>query len=191
MSSFCPLCRKNKLEEALFCEQCSKKIQADYEVDIPKSTQHTGTSEKTDDVPPKPAVVPETKPKIDRKKLLIGASLVVLLVIGGFFLFNNADGRQSAQAEQVAWETAVSGNTIAHFLAFIEAHPRSEKTDLARENILRLRQSEAEKWETLRRTNNISELRNFLEQFPESSIEPLVRNRIDSLTWAATERGNP
>lgn len=36
MSNICPLCGNSRLENALFCEDCSKKIQSDYEVYIPE-----------------------------------------------------------------------------------------------------------------------------------------------------------
>ncbi|MEA4916116.1 hypothetical protein SDC9_88263 [bioreactor metagenome] len=36
MSQFCPLCGKTKPEEALFCDDCTRKIHNEYEVDIPK-----------------------------------------------------------------------------------------------------------------------------------------------------------
>ena len=35
MSSLCPLCGKNKSEEALFCDECEKKIRNEYEVKMP------------------------------------------------------------------------------------------------------------------------------------------------------------
>lgn len=35
MLTFCPLCGKNKSEEALFCDDCTKKIRNEYEVEVP------------------------------------------------------------------------------------------------------------------------------------------------------------
>lgn len=37
MSQLCPLCGKNKIEEALFCDECTKKIRLDYEVELPEN----------------------------------------------------------------------------------------------------------------------------------------------------------
>jgi len=37
MSRQCPLCGESKPEEALFCENCEKKIRMDYEIDLPVS----------------------------------------------------------------------------------------------------------------------------------------------------------
>ena len=34
MSQKCPLCEKNKPKESLFCEDCSKKISSDFEINI-------------------------------------------------------------------------------------------------------------------------------------------------------------
>ena len=36
MSQSCPLCGKTKSEEALFCDDCTKKIHTEYEVNIPE-----------------------------------------------------------------------------------------------------------------------------------------------------------
>ena len=48
MSSLCPLCGKNKQTDALFCEQCSKKIRADYEINVPEKLQQNVVSEITE-----------------------------------------------------------------------------------------------------------------------------------------------
>lgn len=40
MSLFCPLCGKNKSKEALFCDECTKKIKSDYEIDVPEGYQN-------------------------------------------------------------------------------------------------------------------------------------------------------
>ncbi len=37
MSQLCPLCGKNKIKEALFCDECSKKIRTEYEVELPEN----------------------------------------------------------------------------------------------------------------------------------------------------------
>ena len=37
MSQQCPLCGKNKIDAALFCEECTKKIRSDYEVELPEN----------------------------------------------------------------------------------------------------------------------------------------------------------
>jgi len=37
MSQRCPLCGKNKIEEALFCDECTKKIRSSYEVELPEN----------------------------------------------------------------------------------------------------------------------------------------------------------
>lgn len=39
MSLQCPLCGKYKPEEALFCDDCTKKIRTDYEIDLPESRE--------------------------------------------------------------------------------------------------------------------------------------------------------
>ena len=37
MSDKCPLCRNSRLEDSIFCADCTKKVQSDYEVMLPKS----------------------------------------------------------------------------------------------------------------------------------------------------------
>ena len=37
MSQLCPLCGKDKIGEALFCDECTKKIRSDYEVELPEN----------------------------------------------------------------------------------------------------------------------------------------------------------
>jgi uncharacterized membrane protein YvbJ len=183
MSSICPLCGKNKPDEALFCEQCSKKIRADYEVDVPQISQNDGVSETKIETHPKPAPTSEVKPKSKntRIKSLLSLSLAILILVIGFFTFKHT--AYNSNASETDWEIAVQGNTIAHYVAFIEAHPRSEKTDSARENILKIRQQENEKWNSLRKSDNIAELQDFLKTDPGSVIAPLIINRIDSLKW--------
>lgn len=51
MSHHCPLCGKEKKEEALFCDACSNKLRAEYEVVLPESLQpHPtgGTNRRSD-----------------------------------------------------------------------------------------------------------------------------------------------
>ncbi|MDR0333355.1 MAG: hypothetical protein LBI15_07795 [Dysgonamonadaceae bacterium] len=183
MSSICPLCGKNKSNEALFCEQCSKKIRVDYEVDVPQIPKNDGTPEEKIETQPEPMSIPEAKPKPKniQIKTLLYSFLAIIVLVGGFFIFKHTT--HNSNAPETDWEIAVQENTIAHYLAFIEAHPRSEKTDLARENILKIRQLENEKWNRLRQSDNITELQDFLQTNPESVIVPLVINRIDSLKW--------
>ena len=39
MSQSCPLCGKTKSEKNLFCEECTRRIRRDYEVNLPASSQ--------------------------------------------------------------------------------------------------------------------------------------------------------
>ncbi len=53
MLTFCPLCGKNKSEEALFCDDCTKKIRDGYEVEVPgrmKSEHRASTKENFSEV---------------------------------------------------------------------------------------------------------------------------------------------
>ncbi|RNC64582.1 hypothetical protein [Proteiniphilum sp. X52] len=44
MSQSCPLCGKTKPEEALFCDECTRKIHTEYEVEIPKEIEEKNSS---------------------------------------------------------------------------------------------------------------------------------------------------
>ena len=126
MSSFCPLCEKKKQADALFCEQCSKKIRADYEIDMPEKLQQNVVREITEKpiktatiandfaVPKDTAneciiesvkenegehcviAVPIFGYQPKRKIILIGACVAVLLVLGGLLLFNNNHSLQQS-----------------------------------------------------------------------------------------------
>lgn len=52
MSQTCPLCGKTKSEEALFCDNCTKKIHTEYEVNIPEEIVEERIS-STEDLPVK------------------------------------------------------------------------------------------------------------------------------------------
>ena len=206
MTSLCPLCGKNKSDDALFCEQCAKKIRADYEVDMPemprtnsvpspsntmvRETIETKTFEKTEKIEePQPTPVFENPPQKKRNRLPIVIGLVALLVlVGGFLFFNNNNNTQTSRSEQADWQIATQTNTIAAFETFIEAHPFGQHTVQAIENIRMLRQQETEAWEAIRETNNIAVLQVFINQFPENPHVVQARARIELLTW---ERDNP
>lgn len=51
MSSLCPLCGNDKSEEALFCEECAKKIRNDYEVKIPERLNFAENVSSKDNFP--------------------------------------------------------------------------------------------------------------------------------------------
>ena len=212
MVSLCPLCGKNKPNNALFCEQCSKKIRADYEVDMPETartnsvptpsnTVHEKTEEKKETEKAKPFEKTETQnepqpppvfenppqKKQNRMPILIGV-IALFVLIGGFLLFNNNNNTQQSRSEQADWQIAVQTNTIAAFETFIETHPFGQNIAQAIENIRALRQQETEAWEAIRETNNIAVLQDFINRYPKNPHVVQARARIELLTW---ERSNP
>ena len=203
MTSLCPLCGKNKSDDALFCEQCSKKIQTDYEVNMPETAQQNRVcentekakiakiievAEKIEEPPPTSTPISEKPPQKKRNMLLVGICLAALLLIGGFFFFNNSNTPQSSRSEQTDWQIATQTNTVAAFETFIEMHPRGQHFAQAVENIRILRQQETEAWEAVRESNNIAVLQEFVNQFPENPHVVQAKAQIDLLTW---ERDNP
>ena len=243
MSSFCPLCGKNKSDDALFCEPCSKKIRSDYEVemsealpeirvcetieiaetaentDVPKETEvpqkmafaeeaevvevekiqnvtqvevtgdvETHTNENKNEYDSRPTSISEHPLLKNRSKLLIGIGLAVLLVIGGFLLFNNNSPQQPSRFEQTDWQRATQANTIAAFETFIETHPFGQHTKQAIENIRMLRQKETAVWEAIRETNNVAVLQEFINQHPTNPHVVQAKARIELLTWERSNR---
>ncbi|SFS40752.1 hypothetical protein SAMN05216365_10535 [Porphyromonadaceae bacterium NLAE-zl-C104] len=111
MSQSCPLCGKTKTEEALFCDDCTRKIHTEYEVDIPKEIEIGSASvaedlrvqehvedkkeagnhvksemthvDKEPDVEPESGLEPDLKSEKTgvKKKKGIGIPLLFLLVI--------------------------------------------------------------------------------------------------------------
>lgn len=197
MSQSCPLCGKTKPEEALFCDDCTKKIHTEYEVDIPKETERVNTSATEPEVGPQTEmnesetvskVEPEVEKILPKKKKQIGSPILFLLVtallVGTFFVYN-ATIRKS-NLDRSGWDAAVKENSVEGYLAYMEAHPRGIHFDEAQEGLHRLKSEEASAWERMKETDNVTELRDFLERHSGSPYAPLVETRLDSLIWIGT-----
>ena len=201
MTSLCPLCGKNKPDDALFCEQCAKKIRADYEIDVPEASQQNGVHEKTEQTetiekveksnePPStctPVFENPSQKKRNRLPIVIGV-IALFVLVGGFLFFNNNTSSQTSRLEQADWQIATQSNSIAAFQTFIETHPFGQHTAQAIENIRMLRQQETEAWEAIRETSNIAVLQEFVNRYPENPHVVQAKARIELLTW---ERNNP
>lgn len=217
MSQFCPLCGKPKPEQALFCDDCSKKIRVEYEVDMPVKEQPgdkfivPGSREsdvETGPIAEEKQVVLESQPGMDpienesgleqeisikpKKKKRVGAPLLFLLVIalltGGFFIYNTTI--RKSNLDRSGWDEAVKVNSVEGYLAYMEAHPRGAHFDEAQAGLRRLKSEEATAWERMKETDNVTQLRDFLDRHSESPYAPLVKTRLDSLIWIGTLRTN-
>lgn len=202
MSQFCPLCEKNKPEEALFCEDCSKKIKTEYEVEVPEThrkivdepvenpgiteplviipreeiTEINPTEETTDEFPSERPNRKKRKGKVFFWILLIG----ILLVVAFFFYGQNV--RQS-NLDRAHWDAAVKENTIAGYLAYMEANPHGKHYTQAEQSMMKLKSDEMAAWENMKTSDNTAELRDYLSQHPNSPYNAFIKTRLDSLTW--------
>ena len=214
MSRQCPLCGENKPEEALFCENCEKKIRTDYEVDLPESrkeedtpveenrtilsetegTAITGIIErdgekdelKADNADQAGSGYQPRKKKAGRT--FLGITLSVVLLVGAFFVYNETIRKDNL--DRSSWDAALSVNSVEGYLAYMTAHPEGVHFEEAQAKLMSLKAEEAANWEMLKTTDNISALRDFLLQHPESPYSSLVRIRLDSLTWMGALKSN-
>lgn len=213
MSLFCPLCGKNKSEEALFCDACSKKIKSDYEVDIPetyiqKATQSVSVSEKVENNPPitdekpqetveqtqetliseteslqKEEVVYEELKPKKRRKGVWVFVVIGLLLVGGFFLYGIKVRNENL--ERSGWEIATKENTVNSYLTYMEQFPNGKHYVEADSCMRLLKEEESATWENIKTSDNMTELRDFIRSNPDSYYIPLVKTRLDSLSWTA------
>ena len=176
MSRSCPLCGKNKPEEALFCDDCSRRIRADYAVDLPanasdktevaKAFEETkvgrkGANVSDSDIPP---VIQPSKKKKARTPLAILIGL--LLFSAAFWIYNETI--RKGNLERSGWETALKLNSTGGYIAYMEAFPDGAHFDEAQAGLLRLKSEEATAWGEMKASGNTAELRDFLSRHPES-----------------------
>lgn len=213
MSDKCPLCGNIRLEDSIFCADCTKKVQSDYEVVLPENIDDliepndetknetknesdydliskyettTTANDITDDVD----FVNDDYPNKSRKKskTFLRTIVVVLILIGVYFVFYEAVLEKNL--ERSAWETAIKENSVIGYLTYIEKHPSGIHFNEAQEGLMSLKRTEASVWEILKESENISELTNFISQYDNSPYLPLVEVRLDSLSWIVSLKTN-
>lgn len=186
MSLQCPLCGKHKPEEALFCEDCTKRIQADYEVNLPELIQ----TEKSEDevgsglnsANDNEDILQEfNSRKKKTAKPLLWLVLTAVLLIAAFFIYNETIRKDNL--ERSGWDMAQKTNSVAGYIGYMTSYPSGSHFEEANAMLMRLKQNEAANWEQLKTTDNVSALRDFLQQYPGSPYTSLVKMRIDSLAW--------
>jgi len=195
MSRQCPLCGKNKPEEALFCTDCEKKIRTEYEIDLPglrneKDTPLPGDQPDADDAnffddKVEPAPLPGKK---KTGKPVLWTALVAVLLVGGFFVYNETIRKD--KLDQSSWESALKVNSVEGYLAYMSSQPEGAHFEEAQAKLMIIKADQAAGWEKLKTTDNISALRDFLQQHPESPYASLAKIRLDSLSWVNTLKTN-
>lgn len=214
MSLICPLCGKYKPEDSLFCDDCSKKINTDFEINIhergelnadktvveeeaigsdDKSLHENRGAVEKKDKGISPYNYGSVESKYAKKSKRSGISLFwiligVIILIGAFLIYNKTI--HSKALEQRAWDAAVNENSVSSYLDYIESHPDGIHFDDAQAGLMKLKENEAVTWERLKASENLEELASFTRQYENSPYMPLVRMRIDSLSWMSALKLN-
>lgn len=212
MSHLCPLCGKNKPDQALFCDDCSKKIRTEYEINVPEMKKG-GESKTSDPVPvsggklrpdvpsgisrpentsgktsPENTLFTKKQPKNKVGKVALGVILVGIFLVMGFFFYGQRVRENNL--ERIKWDAAMKENTVDGYLTYITEFPKGIHYDQAQQNLLNLKSEEASAWERMRTSDNTAELRDFIRQHPESPYNSLIRTRLDSITWMGALKTN-
>lgn len=196
MSQFCPLCGKKKPEEPLFCDDCSRKMRTEYEVDIPEETSRETASPAGDlsgneETGGKRTDFPRSRSKRGENKRIAPPLLFVLVIVlltGAFFVYDETIRKNNL--DRGGWDAAVKANSTEGYLAYMQAHPRGTHFDEAQAGLRLLKAEEAEAWNRMKETGNTAELRDFLNRHPHSPYVPLVKAKLDSLVWTGTLQTN-
>ena len=217
MAQQCPLCGKDKPEKALFCSDCARKIESEYEVAIPDSQEQnepipdsplqsetTLTSEEKqtesvepakeevrEDIPISKAIEPGKKGKSlwwKIKTTFIWSVAIFVVGISGFYVYENFIVKSNM--ERIDWDISSQDNTVSGYLLYIEKHPKGNHSDEAFENLKILKSSEEAVWERIKTSDNSAELMDFMTEYPESAFNSLVKLRLDSLMWIAAVNTN-
>ena len=208
MSSLCPLCGKNKSDEALFCDECEKKIRNEYEVKMPgrlnfaenasQPVAEKGVASSEEEVPILDNEVDlnidnadsfSRKHKHGKRKGVVFGCVLLVCMLGAFsFVYKQHVTRQTQ--ERIIWDVAMGANTVNGYLAYMNEYPNGKHFAEAEAKMKALKEREAAAWENLKTSGNITEFQDFLQQYPESPYRSLVRNRLDSLMWVAALAAN-
>jgi len=194
MSHLCPLCGKEKKEEALLCDACTKKLRSEYEVDLPQQVQHhhSPVEERQSDEYYLHQDNGEAEEKRNSNsksgRRLVRIAITLLLLMITFFLYNELI--RKGNLERSGWDAATKANSVAGYLHYIENHPEGAHFDDAQAALMQLKVDEADRWEVLKKSDRVTELRDFLLLFHESHYVPLVKRRLDSLTWMGVLHSN-
>ena len=216
MSNICSLCGNIRSDGSLFCSSCTKKMQTDYEVELPEdvvddsevvnselvnseavsneeinSESISSESINNDLVEEDFTLDNEELNKNKNNKQLsnfLKITISALIVVVLLFVYNKTVREDNL--ERSAWESALKVNSVEGYLNYIESHASGVHFDDAHAGLMRLKQDEAAIWEQLKESDNISELTGFINKFNNSPYLPLANIRLDSLSWIAALKVN-
>jgi outer membrane protein assembly factor BamD (BamD/ComL family) len=211
MSQFCPICQKSKSEDELFCPDCSKKIQCDFEIDLfgPDNSEYgidrssmirehveTGNRENSDKTPTADTFSPKRNNDVVEGKKSSRKIRSVLVWIVSFILLSGASFViytyfvKELNVDRSEWENAQRQNTVSAYVSYMNQFPKGKHFAEALSKMQQLKEEEANAWDNLRKSDNESEFHAFLKSFPKSPYKSLVLNRLDSLRWRSTLNAN-
>jgi endogenous inhibitor of DNA gyrase (YacG/DUF329 family) len=211
MSQFCPICQKSKSEDELFCPDCSKKIQRDFEIDLfrPDNSEYgidrssmivedveTVYCENSHKMPTSETLSPETNNDIVEGKkssrrmgsIFVWIVSFILLSGGSFAIYTYYV--KSLNLDRSEWENAQRQNTVSAYVSYMNQFPKGKHFAEALSKMQQLKEKEAKAWDNLRKSDNEAEFHAFLKSFPKSPYKSLVLNRLDSLRWRSTLNAN-
>lgn len=211
MSQFCPICQKSKSVDELFCPDCSKKIQHDFEIDLlgldnsdygidrssmVKENVEKVNRENSDKMPTADTFSPKRNNDIVEGKKSSRTIKSVLVWIVSFVLLSGVCFViytyyvKGLNLDRSEWENAQRQNTVSAYVSYMNQFPNGKHFAEALSKMHQLKEEEAKAWDNLKKSDNEAEFHAFLESFPKSPYKSLVLNRLDSLRWLSTLNAN-
>lgn len=200
MSEFCPLCKKTKPEQKVFCDDCKTKLEKEYEINVPESKTNDSSLPKTAEnetvsemkekitTTEQIASFPTDNNKKTRQKQLLFSLIIAVLAIGCFFIYKGIIRKSNLDLSK--WEWAIRENTTIAFLSYMEEYPEGKYYSDAEKKVMELKENEKLGYQKVQVSENTAELRDFITANAQSPYIPLVRKKLDSLTWIATVKDN-
>lgn len=207
----CPLCKRERDRDSLFCVECTKKMESEYEVTIPLTDNSTATESiiKVDKEEKEETTTSEIESKEQniqiktektyyeleqekkpRKRTYTILLFSFLLIAAGitFFIYNKHI--KESNLERSLWEVVQRDNSVDAYLSYVDKYPRGKYVAEALDHISFIKGNEAEAWEILKSSENSIEFTGFLKLYPNSPYEKMVKNRLDSILWNSTLKEN-
>ncbi len=217
MSHYCPLCGNEKEKDTLFCDDCRKKVEKEYEIDVPEkfeagreevevveekvaekffeTKEETKVTEAKTDTEvsevDKDAVIADSKAGRKAIKKLIRAAVLIFAAVAtliGFYYFGSNVRKNNL--DKLRWDAAQKENTVAGYIGYMVEFPKGKHYDMAEQQVMQLKNIETGKWHQLQISDNSAELRDFLRVNPTIAFKPLIQKRLDSLEWISALNDN-
>lgn len=206
MSLICPLCGNSKLDEEVFCKDCSRKINKEYEVTFDNKSDESSVivpapvlpivddenlamRQNSPVIEEEPiAVPPKRKKKNKWQKVLLIIFLSILLIMGGLAFYKFVVIEQNQ--ERALWETVVRENNTTAYLKYMDAYPNGEHFSEAQSRLMQLKGEESSVWSKVSTSNNLTAINDFLKKYPNSPYTNIANELVDSLSWITSMNVN-